>query len=83
LCIWKEENTSQITRKLQLSGCRTSGTAKDVRITQTKLLVARFKRRCQEVCTRLFQISTEQSSTSEEIRRITSIENTPRAMARN
>jgi len=42
-------------RKLQLSRCGTSRTAKDDGTTQTKLLVARSKERCQEICTRLLQ----------------------------
>jgi len=39
-----------------------------------ELLVARSKERYQEIHTRLLQMLTEQSSASEEIRRITSIE---------
>jgi len=45
--------------------------------------MARPKRRCQEICARLLQVSTEQSLTSEEIRRTTPIGNTSRTMARD
>ena len=58
-------------------------TTKDARTTQMELLVARSKRRCQEICTRLLQVSIEQSPISEEIGRTTSIGNTSRTMARD
>ena len=45
--------------------------------------MARIKRRCQEIHTRMLQMLTEQSSTSKESRRITSIGYISRAMARN
>jgi len=46
-------------------------------------LVARTKRRCQEICTRMLQMPTEQSSISKESRRITSIGYTSRAIVGN
>jgi len=46
-----------------------------------KLLVARTKRRHQEIHTRMFQISTKQSSASEEVRRTIPIGNPTRTMA--
>jgi len=46
-------------------------------------LVARVKERCQEICSGMLQMSTEQSPTSEEIGRIIPTENTSRTMARN
>jgi len=45
--------------------------------------VARTKRGYQEIYTRMFQMLAEQSSTSKEGRRITSIGYTSRTMARN
>jgi len=48
-----------------------------------ELLVARVKGRCQEICLGMFQVLTEQSPTSEEIRRITPTGKTSRTMARN
>ena len=70
-------------RESQLSECRISRITKDARIDQTKLLVTRTKRRCQEICTRMFQMSTKQSSALEEVRRITPIGNSTRTMAGN
>jgi len=55
----------------------------NARIDQEELLVARTKRRHQEICTRLFQIPTKQSPVSKEIRRATSIGNISRTMTRN
>jgi len=46
-----------------------------------KLLVARTKRRCQEIHTRMFQMSTKQSLASEEVRRTTPIRNPTRTIA--
>jgi len=46
-----------------------------------KLLVARTKRRCQEIHTRMFQISTKQSPASEEVRKTTPIGDPTRTMA--
>jgi len=46
-------------------------------------LVARIKGRCQEICSGMLQMSTEQSPTSEEIGRIIPTENISRTMARN
>ena len=43
----------------QCGGCGTSRTTKDVRVAQKKLLVARFKRGCQEIHVRLFQVSAK------------------------
>jgi len=48
-----------------------------------KLLVARAKKRYQEICSGMLQMSTEQSSTSEEIGRTISTGNTLRTMVRN
>ena len=61
----------------------TSRTAKDDRVTQIKLLVARFKGRYQEIHARIFQIPVEQGSTSEEIGRITSTGNITKIMIGN
>jgi len=52
-------------------------------ITQEELLVARTQRKCQEIHTRVFQMSTKQSPALEEIRRITSIGNSTGTMAGN
>jgi len=41
-------------RESQLSGCGTSRTTEDARIDQTKLLVARTRKRHQEIHTRIF-----------------------------
>jgi len=46
-----------------------------------KLLVARTKRRCQEIHARMFQISTKQIPASEEVRRTTPIEDPTRTLA--
>ena len=69
--------------KSQFSRHRTSRTTKDTRTTQAKLLVARSKRRYQEICARLFQMLAKQSPTPEEIRRVTSIKYSIRTIARN
>ena len=53
-----------------------SRTVKNVGIDQMKLLVARNQGRCQEICSRMFQIPTKQSTTPKENRRITPIGNT-------
>ena len=45
--------------KSQSGGCGASRTTKDVRTTQTELLVARSKRRCQEIYARLLQMSAK------------------------
>jgi len=55
----------------------------NARITQEELLVAKTQRRCQEIHTRVFQMSTEQSLAPEEIGRITSIGNSTETMAGN
>jgi len=52
-------------------------------ITQEELLVARTQRRCQEIRTRMFQVSTEQNPAPEEIGRITSIGNSTGTMVGN
>ena len=68
-------------RESWLSGYRTSRTTTDARIDQKELLVARTKGRYQEICTRLFQMSTKQSPASKEVRRATPIGNSTRTMA--
>jgi len=68
-------------RSMTLSKCGTSWTTEDARTDQTKLLVARNKRRHQEIHTRMFQMSTKQSPASEEVRRTTSIGDPTRTMA--
>ena len=45
--------------------------------------MARTKGRCQEICTRMFQMPTEQSSTPKEGRRTIPIGDSKRTMARN
>jgi len=45
--------------------------------------VARTKGRCQEICTRMLSIPTEQSLTSKEDRRTTSIGNSEENIARD
>jgi len=74
---------SQTTRELWLSGYKVSRTTTNTRIDQEELLVARAKRTCQEICTRLFQMLTKQSPTSKEIGRATLIGNISKTMARN
>jgi len=64
-----------------IHGCRTSRTTEDARIDQMKLLVARTKRRHQEIHIRMFQMSTKQSPASEEVRRTTPIGNPTKTMA--
>ena len=71
------------TRGSQFYGCRPSRTVKNVGIDQEKLLVARNQRRCQEIHSRMFQMLTEQSTTSKESGRITPIGNTTRTLAEN
>jgi len=46
-----------------------------------KLLVARTKRRHQEICTRMFQMSTKQGLALEEVRRTTPIRNPTKTIA--
>ena len=48
-----------------------------------KLLVARNKRRHQEICLRMYKVSIEQSTTPEKDRRTSLIRNTKRTIARN
>ena len=48
-----------------------------------ELLVARDQNGCQEICSRMFQVPTEQDTTYEEGRRIISFEDTRRTMERN
>ena len=43
-------------------------------------LVARAKRKCQEICTRIPQMSTKQSPASEEVRRTTPIGDSTRTL---
>jgi len=50
----QEAQREDSTRESRLSRCETSRTIEDVRINQTKLLVARTKRRYQEIHTRVF-----------------------------
>jgi len=50
---------------------------------QKKLLVARNKKQCEELSSRMFQMSTEQDATYEKGRRITSFRNTRRTLAGN
>ena len=69
------------TRESWLNGCGISGTAKDVKIDQIELLVARLKRGHQEIYTRLFQVSTKQSTAPEEVRGITFIEHSTETIA--
>jgi len=52
-------------------------------IDQEELLVARAKKRHQEIYTRLFQILTKQSPASKEIKRVTPIGNISKIIARN
>jgi len=64
-----------------IHGYGTSRTTEDARIDQMKLLVARTKRRHQEIHIRMFQMSTKQSPASEEVRRTTPIGNSTKTMA--
>jgi len=48
---------------------------------QQRILVARTKRKHQEIHTRMFQMSTKQSLASEEVRRTTPIGDPTRTMA--
>jgi len=77
----QEAQRKDPTRESQLSGCGISRTTEDARIDQIKLLVARTKRRHQEIHTRMFQMLTKQSPVSEEVRRTTFIGNPTRTMA--
>jgi len=61
-----------LTRESQSCRCGLPGTTKNDGIGQKELLVARTQRRHQKICSRMFQVSTEQSPTLEEIRRVTS-----------
>ena len=70
-------------RKSQSYECWSSRTNKNVGTNQEKLLVARNQRRCQEICLRMYQMLTEQSSISEESRGVTFTQDTIRTMARN
>ena len=79
----QETQEKDSTRKSQLGGCGISRTAKDARIDQIELLVARIKRRHQEICTRMFQMLTEQSSELEEVRRVISIGHSTGTIARD
>jgi len=48
-----------------------------------KLLVARTKRKHQEIHTRMFQMSTKQSLASEKVRRTTPIGNPTKTLAKD
>ena len=63
--------------------CGTSKTINNDGAAQNELLVARVKRRCQEICSGMLQISIEQSLTLEEIGRTILTGNISRTMARN
>ena len=52
-------------------------------INQGKLLVAKDKKQCQEIYTRMYEVSIEQSETYEESRKTPFIENTERTMVGN
>ena len=79
----QEAQREDLTRESQLSGCGISRTTEDARIDQTKLLVARTKRRHQKICTRMLQMSTKQSPASEEAGRTTSLGNPTGTMVRD
>ena len=84
LCSKQQEDQGRNPKgKSQLGRCGTFRTTKDVGITEKKLLVARTQRKHQEIHTRMLQVSTEQSSTLEETRRITSVGNSTRTMVGN
>jgi len=55
----------------------------NAQVNQEELLVARNKKRYQEICLRIHQVSTEQSATHEESRRTLSTGNIGRTMVRN
>jgi len=76
----QEAQREDPTRESQFSGCRIFRTTKDARTDQMKLLVARTKRRYQEVYIRIFQMLTKQSLASEEVRRIIPIGDPIRTM---
>ena len=77
----QEAQRKDPTRESQLSGCEISRMTENARIDQIKLLVARTKRRHQEICTRMFQMLIKQSPISEEVRRTIPIGNSTRTMA--
>ena len=65
----QEAQREDPTRKSRLSRCRISRTTEDARTDQMKLLVARAKRKRQEIHIRMFQMSTKQSPASEKVRK--------------
>ena len=77
----QETQEEDSTRESRLNRHGTSRTIMDARIDQEELLVARTKGRCQEICIRLFQMSTKQSPVLEEVRRTTPIGDSTRIMA--
>ena len=80
----QQENLGTSTmRKLWSCKCWPPRTVKNVGIDQTKLLVARNQERCQKICSRMFQMLTEQSTVPKESGRITPIGNTTRTLAGN
>ena len=66
----QEDQRINLTKESQSYRCRSPRTTKDDRIGQKEPLVARTQRRHQKIYSRMFQVSTEQSPTSEEIKRI-------------
>ena len=62
----QEDIRASLTRKSQFSRCRISRTIKDTQVNQKELLVARDKRRHQEICLRIYEILAKQSSAYKE-----------------
>ena len=62
----QEDTRASLTRKSQSSRCRTSRTIKDAQVNQKELLVARDKRKHQEICSRIYEMLAKQSSAYKE-----------------
>jgi len=79
----QEDQRTNLTRELQPCRCRSPRITKDDRIGQKELLVARTQRRHQKICSRMLQVSIEQSPALEEIGRITPTRYITGTMARD
>ena len=62
----KQQEDTRVSLTRKSSRCRTSRTIKDAQVNQKELLVARDKRRYQEICSRIYEMLAKQSSAYKE-----------------
>jgi len=71
------------TRKSQANRYKTFRITTNAQVNQEKLLVARNQERYQEICSRIYQMPTGQSTAYEKSKRTPSTRNTRRTLTRN